>query len=595
MLYEQFFMLHRKLAVNAPVHTATEVTLEQIADTLYCTTRNAKLVLRKLEEKGWILWKAGRGRGNRSKLTFQADQAELLQEAAQQLAEKGEYKQAFELIRTYGQGIRTNDSYVEWMNGHFGFCKEMKEGEEEARDSLRLPVYRLIETLDPAECYYSFQAHMIQQIFDRLVVYDKAKDQYMPVIAHHWESSEDGTSWTFHLRKGILFHDGKELTAEDVKFTVERLGQDRRNAWIVRELHSVEAVSPREVRFILNKPNRIFIRFLSSICMSILPKHLLIHDEEQFWRLPVGTGPFQVEEWTEERLTIHANAHYYQGRPHLDSIQIIMMPEEAEHCNVSWERLLQDSEQIGHGGDNHAADIIESSEGCTTLMTWNMKKQGPFQSVEFRRAFNLILNRSEMIRELGDNRLYPARGFIMDEQAPYRKDRYDPEFAKSLLRQSGYDGSPVMMATLASHIKDAEWIQNQCASVGISLMIREVRMDTMLHPDVVNSMDCILHGLVLPGEEVCIIENYEQEGSIVKEFMDPSLQDWVKECIDDALASERCEERLSILSNIEERLREEAHVSFLIHTRFFASLHPSYKGVVINNLGWLDFKQIWRA
>ena len=120
-------------------------------------------------------------------------------------------------------------------------------------------------------------------------------------------------------------------------------------------------------------------------------------------------------------------------------------------------------------------------------------------------------------------------------------------------------------------------------------------MDTMLHPDVVNRMDCILHGLVLPGEEVCIIENYEQAGSIVKEFMDPSLQDWVNECIDDALGSERCEERLSILSNIEERLREEVHVSFLIHTRFFASLHPSYKGVVINNLGWLDFKQIWRA
>ena len=89
MLYEQFFMLHQKLAVNAPANTATEVTLEQIAETLYCTTRNAKLVIRKLEEKSWIIWKAGRGRGNRSKLTFLADQADLLQEAAQQLALKG--------------------------------------------------------------------------------------------------------------------------------------------------------------------------------------------------------------------------------------------------------------------------------------------------------------------------------------------------------------------------------------------------------------------------------------------------------------------------------------------------------------------------
>lgn len=249
MLHEQFFMLHQKLAVNAPASTATEVTLEQIADTLYCTTRNAKLVIRKLEEKGWIIWKAGRGRGIRSKLTFLADQANLLQEAAQQLAIRGEYKQAFELLRTYGQGMHTNDSYVEWMNGHFGFSKEMNEGEEEAMDSLRLPVYRLIETLDPAECYYSFQAHMIQQIFDRLVIYDNANDQYLPVIAHYWKSNEDGTIWTFHLRKGIRFHDGKELSAEDVKFTVERLGRDKRNAWIVRELQRVEVVSPE--RFVL--------------------------------------------------------------------------------------------------------------------------------------------------------------------------------------------------------------------------------------------------------------------------------------------------------------------------------------------------------
>ena len=198
------------------------------------------------------------------------------------------------------------------MNGHFGFSKEMREGEAEARDSLRLPVYRLIETLDPAECYYSFQAHMIQQIFDRLVIYDNANDQYLPVIAHYWNSNEDGTIWTFHLRKGIRFHDGRELSAEDVKFTVERLGRDKRNAWIVRELRRVEVVSPREVRFILNKPNRIFIRFVSSICMSIVPKHLVSLDEEQFWKLPVGTGPFQVEEWTDERLTIRANPHYYQ-------------------------------------------------------------------------------------------------------------------------------------------------------------------------------------------------------------------------------------------------------------------------------------------
>lgn len=593
MLHEQYFMLHQKLVVNAPASMATEVTLEQIANTLYCSARNAKLVLRKLEEKEWIIWKAGRGRGIRSMLTFQADKEALLQEAAQQLTEKGEYKQAFELMRNYGEEIRTHESYVEWMNGHFGFCKEEKEGEE-ARDSLRLPVYRLIDTLDPAECYYSFPAHMIQQIFDRLVIYENATDQYLPAIAHHWENNNDATVWTFHLRKGILFHDGKELTADDVKFTMERLGR-KRNRWILRELKNVEVVSPREVRFILNKPNRIFIRYLSATCMSIVPQHLLRFNEEQYWKLPVGTGPFQVEEWTEDRLSIRASPYYYQGRPHLDSVQIIFMPEDAEHSDVRWERLLQDSDPSDPTEEMSGMDTVESLNGCTTLITWNMRKPGPYQSIEFRRAFSLILNRSGMVRELGEYRLYPARGFLIDDGAPYHKDRFDPDLAKQLLQQSGYDGSPIRMGSLAHHMKDAEWVQNQCAAIGILLIICEEKMDTIHKPEVMSNMDCILQGLVLPGEEVCLIENYEQEDSVVKEFMDPSLHDWVKECIDDALASEECKERLNLLANIEERLREEAQVSFLIHSKFQAQLHSSYKGVVINNLGWLDFKQIWRV
>ena len=112
--------------------------------------------------------------------------------------------------------------------------------------------------------------------------------------------------------------------------------------------------------------------------MSIVPKHLVSLDEEQFWKLPVGTGPFQVEEWTDERLTIRANPHYYQGRPHLDNIHIIMMPGDAEHCEVSWAGT-QDPERIEHKG-----------EACCgyhrifrRLITWNMKKPGPISPSNF--------------------------------------------------------------------------------------------------------------------------------------------------------------------------------------------------------------------
>lgn len=594
MLYEQYLMLHYKLAGGAAEGTSMEVTLNRIAETLFCTSRNAKLVLRKMEEKGWIRWKAGRGRGHHSMLTFRANQEQLLQEAARHLAEKGEYKQAFELLRTYGDDIRTNDTFVEWMNGHFGFCKEQKEGEQD-KDSLRLPVYRTIESLDPADCVYSVQAHMIQQIFDRLVSYDNKTDQYIPAIAHYWESDREGTAWTFHLRKGILFHDSTELTADDVKYTVERLQQGKRNRWVVRELKRVEVVTPRIVRFILNKPNRIFIRFLCAICMSIVPKHLAEPNEESFWARPVGTGPFLVDEWSDERIILHANPSYYQGRPHLDSVHIVIMPEDAIHYEVKWENLLQNPDQKHSGDGNHDVVIIESSNGCTSMMTWNMQKSGPYQSVLFRRAVDLMIHRGTMIRELGEPRLFPARSFIRNEKTLDYRERYDPELAKSLLEQAGYDGTPIVLGTIAYHAKDAAWIRKQCADMGIPIIIREERMDTILRPEVMREMDCIVHGLVLPGEEVCLIENYEQDSSFSRVLMDPNLKEWIRESIDSALASTDCKERFRFLDKIEDRLREEAHILFLAHTRFFAHSDASYKGIVINSHGWLDFKSIWRV
>ncbi|OOC61835.1 ABC transporter substrate-binding protein [Paenibacillus ihbetae] len=592
MLGEQYLMLHRKLADGAE-GTSTKVTLEVIAATLYCTERNAKLVLRKMEEKAWITWKAGRGRGNRSVLTFLANREQLLQESARQWAEKGEYKRAFELLRTYGNDIRTNESFVEWMNGHFGFCKE-QEGEQ-AKDSLRLPIYRTIESLDPADCVYSVQSHMIEQIFDRLVNYDNETGRYLPAIAHYWESSDDGTVWTFHLRKGILFHDGTELTAHDVKYTVERLRQGKRNGWIVRELNQVEIVTPRIVRFWLNKPNRIFIRFLSAICMSILPRHLAEPDEASYWARPTGTGPFIIETWNEERLVLHANPHYYQGRPHLDTVHIVIMPEQAMHYEVSWENLLQDED--ASQADNGIGDVVtvETTEGCTSMMTWNMTKPGPYQSVLFRRAVDLVLDRKALVRELGEHRLFPARSFIRDKKTSEYQELCDPVLAQSLLEQSGYDGMPIVLGTIANHAKDAAWIKERCAEIGIPVIIREERMDTILRPDVMKEMDCIVHALVLPGEEVCLVENYEQNSSFVKELMDPALREWVRACIDCALASRDAKERFGHLKKIEDRMREEAQILFLAHTRFYAHLNASYKGIVINRLGWLDFRQIWRV
>lgn len=574
--------------------SAAEVSIDELAMALFCTTRNVKIILHKLVEEGLIEWQAGRGRGNRSRMTFLADREPLLMGWAQELAEKGEYKQAFELLQTYSKGTAVKERFVQWLNSHFGYESEQSEGTPQV-DTLRFPVYRPILELDPADVYYAFDAQIIRQIFDRLVHYNSSEQRFEPCLAHAWESNADATEWTLYLRKGVRFHHGRELTSEDVRYTLERLRGNKLHSWMVRSIEQVECLGPRTVRVILQMPNWIFLRYLCSAAMSIVPKELEHQDEARFWRHPVGTGPFRVIQWTDDRLELAANNDYYLGRAHLDRVVIATMPEDAAPpSNIAkWQQLIMDHSQTENKPEKDWKTIEALYKGCT-LLTWNLRKEGPQQSESFRRAIDLLIHRKAMIRELGEDRAYPARGFKPTEQTPYLNDGYDPDEAIRLLQESGYDGTPITLIAYGIHVPDAKWIKERCALFGIT--VNFLRLDSWMSakdPEVLKSADCILYGLVFTEDEVCEIEGYHQTGGIMREYLHPEMLEWVEGQVNLVLASERREERLELLKEIEKRFYDEAHVLFLLHKKLNTYVHPNVKGVGLNSLGWMDFKDIW--
>ncbi|QAY68133.1 SgrR family transcriptional regulator [Paenibacillus protaetiae] len=589
---ERYFTLYERFGKESAPGTPCEVSLGQIAEALFCTERNAKLIVRKLSDEGLICWQAGRGRGNRSRLTFKQDRAELLLVEAKAFAESGEYKKAFELLRLYGGSTGAGERFLEWMNGRFGFGKEQAEG----RDVLRLPVYEPILTLDPAEAMFSLSGHLAIQLFDRLVQYDHESCKIVPALAHYWESAADGREWTFYLRKGIPFHNGKELTAADVVFTLNRL-RGKRNSWIVRLVEQVEELSPRVVQIRLSKPNRLFLRFLCSVSMSVLPLHLAGQTEEQFWRLPVGTGPFRVERRSDERIVLQANAHYYLGRPHLDSVDIVVMPQAAKRPETwSWQQLLREPDQREVKPENSWAKK-ESESCCTLLLTWNMNKEGLHQHAAFRHAVDRLLDRTAMVAELGPNRAYAAEGYFYNGAGSScsRDEENSGEVPaiRELLKEAGHDGTPVTLLTYNSHEAEAKWMVRRCTEAGIPMRIEVVSIDKV--HEALSGADAIMHAIVFPEQEVCLIENYEQEGSFFKEYQPSGFLEWIKAKIDQAIGLEPAAERQAAFAAIENRLKAEARVSFLLHTKFYTNYHSSFKGVGFNQNGWVDFKDVWRA
>jgi len=171
-------------------------------------------------------------------------------------------------------------------------------------------------------------------IFSGMIKFNE-KLEPIPDLAKSWEVSKDGKVWTFHLRKDVLWHDGKAFTAEDVKFTFEsildpRVNSVRRSDYIINgEPIRFEAVDKYTLRAFLPKP---FAPFLVRSGMSVIPKHILEGKDintAKFNRKPVGTGPFVFAEWkTGDHATVVRNPKYYGKKPLLKEITFRVIPDE---------------------------------------------------------------------------------------------------------------------------------------------------------------------------------------------------------------------------------------------------------------------------
>lgn len=579
---EQYLMLHSRFSDGKQSGVPIEVTLEDLAQALYCTVRNAKLILRKLVDEGWVQWLPGRGRGNYSRITFLAGKEEFLLNLVVELAKSGDYRQAFQTLGAYGSGTQAKEQFLDWLNGHFGYKKEEGAEGSHATDNLIFPVLYPPRTLDPAAASFAFDSHLQRQIFDRLLAFDERLGRIVPGVAHHWEANRDATEWTFYLRKGIRFHHGQELTSADVLFSFERLRNHAENKWLLREAETIEALGPRVVRIRLRKPNRIFDRFMCSVGASILPADFAGQEEGSFWNLPLGTGPFRVVSYSKHRIELAAYPHYYQGRPYLDGVDIVIMPADCDPEAIgftkvlhTWDRYRQDE------GDGRGTGL---RLGCT-MLSWNVNREGPQQSEAFRRAVRMILHPGEMIADLGGPRAIPAFGYRPDESRGRVIDPVRPERVKSALKESGYDGAVIRLAVYDKYKDDAAWIQKRLSEWGI-------RADIQNHRDWEDA-DCTVTSIVLAEDEVCEIESYENGASVLRLYLDEERLLWIKARIDDALGAENREDRRMTFREIEQYLRDEASVIFLYHRHLNAFLHPFVHGMSLNPLGWVDFKDVW--
>ncbi|MFD2444946.1 ABC transporter substrate-binding protein [Bacillus sp. CGMCC 1.16607] len=588
MNIEQYYISLRKHFHFSLDGESFSVSMDELTCALSCTRRNVQLVLKKMVDKNFIQWQPGKGRGNQSQMTFLMPLNELILEKSKRLVLEGKLNEAWMLIENL-QIQRTKYEFSEWLYLQLGFQQHSDE-----EDVLRFPFYRPVLDLDPTFVHRRTEAHIVNQIFNTLVSFDEKTRQITPELAHYWESNHERTVWRFYLRRGVRFHHGKLMSAEDIAYSFHRILNEASFDNIKSTLKTIKILGKHSLEFILHEPDVLFVHYLCSEKCSIIPSDLNeIQKSNSFTRYPIGTGPFQVGENNESVLTLIANDHYFEGRPHLDRIEMWIWPNYEENRMIR--KLKEDDIYYGVfpvAKESHVQ--LESWEKGATYLSFNRQKTGPLQDEYLRSAIHFALNREKMIDELQIKGV-PANSFFPEQSRKTYNSEANTKRARQLINDSNYRGESLQLYTYEMHSNEqnAKWIQQELRPLGIPIEIVILPIKEFTKQRVLES-DLIVAGEVLgTQEDISLIEMFMYLNGFIYNHLGEEQRNLVKEFISLCKREEQMEKRIEYLNCIQESLKKDHSLLFLYHVQQTVMHNHSLQGMLLNSWGKVDYKNIW--
>lgn len=362
-----------------------------------------------------------------------------------------------------------------------------------------------LTTLDPQVGYDWQNWSVIKSIFDGLMDNKPGTTDLEPDLAESYTVSDDGLTYTFKLRDGVKFHNGRVMTSADVKYSFERAvnpatqspgggyfsmigGYDDVAGGKVGTLSGIETPDDTTVVFKLSRPDATFLHLMAINFGYIVPKEEVEKAGADWGKKPVGTGAFKFVEWVSgQNIKLERNKDYFRaGVPYLDNITF----EFGQDPTVSVLRLKKgEIDILGDGippaqfteimGDPTNKDLIAAGNQLHTgYVTMNVT-QPPFDNLKVRQAVNMAINKDRIVR-LINNRAAPASQALPPAMPGYNPENkgyaYDPDGAKKLLAEAGVGEITTELYTMNvdPNPRIAQAIQQDLAAVGIKAEIRSL-------------------------------------------------------------------------------------------------------------------------
>jgi peptide/nickel transport system substrate-binding protein/oligopeptide transport system substrate-binding protein len=492
----------------------------------------------------------------------------------------------------------------------------------------RRPLGHDPQTLDPARISDIYSRALSQQIFDGLVQYDHTLG-IAPALAQFWKASRDGRTWVFNLRRGVKFHDGHELTAEDVVFSLSRILDPRTNSAAAdlfinvkgaREFREgradhvagLTAVDRHTVQVLLNDAPVPFVSVLAVGHAKILPRAAVERDYAAFTAHPIGTGPFKfVRRDPGREIVLAANPDYFDGPPKLATI--VYRVFRGEQSDAMYEEFQKGRlEDTPVPTANYRAIVTGTTARYVKRPMLSLRFYGfntrvkPFDDRRVRRAIVLALNRQRVVEDafLGRNTL--ARGILPPGTLGFNPQLpgypYDPAGARDLLTRAGYPGGrglpPVQIWSSVRNeqiVREHELVARDLETVGL-------RADIRYHTDWPAFSRMLADGKLpiylyawyadVPDPDTFLFQLFHSASARnFTRYANPAVDDLLVQ----ARAASEPQRRVDLYRRAEESILEDAPIIPMFHYSYERLFQPYVRAVEVSSLGdpYIPLRKIW--
>ncbi|UUP19872.1 ABC transporter substrate-binding protein [Nitratireductor thuwali] len=451
-------------------------------------------------------------------------------------------------------------------------------------------------------------------IYEGLLRYDTDLEP-MPQLAKSWEVSEDGLTYTFKLHDNVKWHDGEPFTSADVVFSADKFLRET-HARLRTSLEHVESITaPDEatVVFKLKQPFGPFMGIFEVGTMPMIPKHIYEgtdYENNPANNTPIGTGPFKFEEWVKgSHIRLVRNEDYYEkGLPYLDEIYWHVIPDAASRA-VAYETGVVD---ILPGGSVENFDVQRIAAMDNTCITdkgweyfgphswmWLNNREGPTADKRFRQAVMYAMDRefakSALWNDLGKIAHSPVSSstrFFTDDVNKYD---HDPEKAKALLDEMGYDGETVRLLPLPygeTWQRWAEAVKQNLGEVGINVEIVATDVAGWNQKLAEWDYDMAFTYLYQYGDPALGVARNYISSNIAKGSQWNNVEGYENPKVDELFAQAAVavtkEERQQLYTEVQQILTEDVPVAWLLELGFPTIYRCNVKDLVTTAIGVND-------